>query len=212
MRTSLLVTTPPAAEPVSLAEAKQHCRIDSSDDDRLLAGYLTAARIKAEGYQSRALLTQKLLWTVRPTEQLHPERSRMPRALYLPRAPIQSIESVVVTDVLGNATTILPATLPVPPNTPIFGYIADLALTPARLVFGRDTPLVDGTLLHWARLGDIQIAFTAGYGAAEAVPRSTVQAILMMTAFLYEHRGDAGGEMPTTADWLLDNERLQFLG
>ena len=43
----------------------------NSDDD-LLASYLTAARIMAEGYLSRALITQTLLWTVRPSSMLRP--------------------------------------------------------------------------------------------------------------------------------------------
>ena len=35
---------------------------------------------------------------------------------------------------------------------------------------------------------------------------------MMTAAFLYEHRGDAGGTMPEVATWLLDRTRLQFLG
>jgi len=44
------------------------------------------------------------------------------------------------------------------------------------------------------------------------VPLTIVQAIMMTTAFLYEHRGDAGGAVPEAARWLLDRHRLQFLG
>ena len=35
---------------------------------------------------------------------------------------------------------------------------------------------------------------------------------MMTTAFLYEHRGDAGGALSDAAMWLLDRYRLQFLG
>ena len=58
MRTTLAVTTQPAGEPATVEMVKQHCRIDNNADDDLLAGYLTTARIMAEGYLSRALLTQ----------------------------------------------------------------------------------------------------------------------------------------------------------
>jgi uncharacterized phiE125 gp8 family phage protein len=52
----------------------------------------------------------------------------------------------------------------------------------------------------------------AGYGAADDVPPTVIQAIMMTTAFLYEHRGDSAAAMPDAATWLLDRHRLQFLG
>src|ERR1700722_1084879 len=91
MRTTLTVTTPPAGEPTTVEAVKQHCRIDSNADDDLLAGYLTAARVVAEDYLSRALLTQTVLWTARPSSMLHTEQSRLRGTLQLPRAPVQSI-------------------------------------------------------------------------------------------------------------------------
>jgi hypothetical protein len=56
-QTTLAVKTPPKGEPVSIVLARQHCRIDNSSDDALLAMYLTTARQMAEQYLSRALLT-----------------------------------------------------------------------------------------------------------------------------------------------------------
>jgi hypothetical protein len=52
----------------------------------------------------------------------------------------------------------------------------------------------------------------AGYGAPGDVPATIAQAIMMTTAFLYEHKGDTGGAMPEAVLWLLDRHRLQFLG
>ena len=212
MRTTLQVTTQPAGEPVSVEQVKQHCRIDSSADDDLLTGYLTAARIMAEGYLSRALLTQTLLWTVRPSSTRRAEHNRLLEPLELPRAPVQSIASVTALDEWGNTTSILAATLPVTPPTLILGYVADLALEPATLLIGRDTVLAGGSPLRDTRLQHLQVSMVAGYGAATDVPATIIQAIMMTTAFLYEHRGDAGGTMPEAAQWLLDRDRLQFLG
>ena len=213
MLTTIKVTAPPEKQPTTVMIARAHCRIDNASDDALLEGLLIAATEMAEGYLSRALITQTMLWTIRPESMLRPERSHLRAPLILPRAPVQSIASIIVTDRLGDTTTIEPATLPVPTNTPIIGYIADLDLEPARVRIGRDTPLTGGTLLHWARLEHIQVSFIAGYGDdAEDVPETIKQAILLTTAFLYEHRGDAGGEMPKAAEWLLDRHRLQFLG
>jgi uncharacterized phiE125 gp8 family phage protein len=213
MLTSLQVTTQPEVEPVTVQIARAHCRIDEASDDPQIGGFLTAARIMAEGYLSRVLITQTLLWTIRPQSLLHEERSRLRGELILPRAPVQEILSVTVTDRFGNVTPIQAAALPVPPNTPMVGYIANIALEPGRLRIGPDTPLTGGTLLHWARLDSIQVSFVAGYGDdAEDVPETIRRSILMTTAFLYENRGDAGGEMPKFAEWLLDRHRLQFLG
>lgn len=212
MLSTVQVTTQPAGEPVDLEIVRQHCRIDSTADDNLLAGYVMAARIMAEGYLSRALLTQTLLWTVRPESMLRPERSHLRHPIELPRAPVQSIESVTVLDDHGNSTAISPATLPITPP-PFTGYIADLTLEPARLTIGPDTLLTGGHLLRHTRIQHVQVSMVAGYGDAAAdVPQVIIQAILMTTAFLYEHRGDAGGELPQAAQWLLDRERLQFFG
>lgn len=212
MQTTLQVTQQPTAEPVTVQQVRQHCRIDNASDDDLLETYLQSARIMAEGYLSRALLTQTLLWTVRPQEALRPSVSRLGGALSLPRAPVQSIESVSVLDERGNATTIAAATLPIVPPTPLTGYAADLSLEPARLRIGHATILSDGRTLRQATLEYIQVSFVAGYTDPTKVPPNTVNAIMMTTAFLFEHRGDAGGEMPKAAEWLLDHDRLQFLG
>ena len=212
MRTTLAVTTQPAGEPATVEMVKQHCRIDNNADDDLLAGYLTTARIMAEGYLSRALLTQTLLWTVRPSSMLRPEEARLHGTLELPRAPVQSIASVTTLDIWGNATTIPDAPLPLTPPATILGYVADLALEPATLSIGRETVLSGGAALHAAQLRQVQISMVAGYGAAADGPAPIVQAIMMTTAFLYEHRGDAGGTLPNAAMWLLDRYRLQFLG
>lgn len=54
---STLVTAP-TEEPLTLAEAKAHAVISQDDDDALIASYVTAARMAAEAWMERALLTQ----------------------------------------------------------------------------------------------------------------------------------------------------------
>lgn len=212
MRTTVRVTTPPNAEPTTVELVKQHCRIDSPADDDLLAGYLTTARTVAEDYLSRGLLPQTVLWTVRPSSMLHSEQSRLRGTLELPRAPVQLIESVTTLDEWGNETTIAPVPLPLVPPAPILGYVADLDLEPATLLIGRETILSGGYPLHATRLQHLQVSLVVGYESAEAVPMTTIQAVMMITAFLYEHRGDTAMTMPEAAMRLLDRTRLQFLG
>ena len=54
-------TSAPAATPVSLAEAKAHCRIDHTDDDALITAMIAAAVSELDGWSGalgRALVTQ----------------------------------------------------------------------------------------------------------------------------------------------------------
>src|SRR6185503_18504563 len=60
---SLQLITPPLIEPVTLADAKLHLKVDTSDDDALIARLITAARASAEWHTGRALNTQGwILW------------------------------------------------------------------------------------------------------------------------------------------------------
>src|SRR5689334_6458680 len=59
---SLSLVTPPAFEPVSLDEAKMHLKVDTTDDDELIASLITAARVRAEWHTGRAFVTQG--WTL----------------------------------------------------------------------------------------------------------------------------------------------------
>jgi uncharacterized phiE125 gp8 family phage protein len=82
------VTTAPSDEPVSLADAKLHCSVDSSDEDTLLAALITAGRETVEQITGRALITQtRLLLTEVGQEDIE-----------LPGPPLQSVVSVQTVD------------------------------------------------------------------------------------------------------------------
>jgi len=55
--TSTLIAGP-GEEPVTLADAKTWCRIDTDDDDALVTALIAAARLEVESFTSRALVTQ----------------------------------------------------------------------------------------------------------------------------------------------------------
>lgn len=79
--------TPPAQEPVSLAEVKLALRVDSNTDDSHIQNLIKAARVMAEEYLRRALITQ--------TWQLQYDLYA-PSMVNLPRGPIQEISFVKV--------------------------------------------------------------------------------------------------------------------
>ena len=209
MQQFLRVATAPASEPVSVALARQHCRIDEALDDGLLALNILTARTMAEEYLSRALITQSLLWSMSetaPTGALAPgwapQLQVLPLAFTwlsmqrqpvdLPRSPVRSIDAVQVLAADGTATPVAAG-----------GYDALLGSEPARLRLRQATPPGGG----------LAVAFTAGYGDnGDAVPAPIRQAILFLTAWLFENRGDVGGEWPAVAYRLLAPYRLMSFG
>lgn len=162
----LVLTAGPAVEPVTLAEAKAHLRIDGTAEDTLIGSLIVTSRLHVEAAMGLALVTQG--WSV--------FRDAWPPGpvLELPLRPVQSVTAVRVYDEDAAIIT-------VPADT----YFLDGAGAPARLVR-------QGTLA-WPvprrTANGIEVAFIAGYGDAAAdVPEPIRQAILLLIAHWYEYR------------------------
>ncbi len=67
---TLTLIAGPGEEPVSLAEAKAWCRIDSADEDALVEALITTARLQVESATGRALVTQSWRLTLHAAPQL----------------------------------------------------------------------------------------------------------------------------------------------
>jgi uncharacterized phiE125 gp8 family phage protein len=167
--------TPPALEPVSLADAKLHMRIDGDDDDALITAAIVAARAHVEANTRRVLIAQE--WRV------YLDRWPRGRAVRLPVAPLISVDEVRVFDAAGTPAVVDPAT-----------YEVDAVSVPGRLV------LSNGPLAVGPSVNGIEIDVTAGYGATSIdVPTPLRQAIMMLVAHWYEHRGAVGHDQ---AGWI----------
>ena len=189
---SLTRTTSPAVEPVTVAEAKLHLRVDISTDDSYIGTLITAARQWVEEYLDRSLVNQQ--WTMR--------LDSFPYEIHLPRPPMVTsgtATAVSVTYTLGNATT---ATLS----------------TSAYRVDRNDTPGVVRQLREgsWpANLDDynaVTVTWWGGYGSTgSTVPAPIRHAILMLVGFWYERRMAADSasavEVPFGVKSLLDSQR-----
>jgi uncharacterized phiE125 gp8 family phage protein len=81
-----VLATPPADEPVSLAEAKAHLRLTQDDEDGMISRLIVAARRLVEAQTGLVLIRQG--WTV--------SLVRWPddRVIRLPLAPLISIDAV----------------------------------------------------------------------------------------------------------------------
>src|SRR5689334_7033698 len=89
------VVTQPTQEPVSHSEFKDHARIDTSDSDGLLAGYILAARHWAEDLCGLVFMSQ----TIDAYFDCFND-------LTLPRGPEQSVTSVTYLDGAGASQTL----------------------------------------------------------------------------------------------------------
>jgi len=165
MQYGLKLVTPPAVEPVSVAEARLHCYVDDPMQDNLLMGFITAARQHIETVCNRALITQT--W-----ELVLDAWPKADREIILPRSPLQRIESITYTDNTG-ADRELPT------------YLCDTSSEPGRVgpAFGLFWP---GVPLQ--PMGAIKVRYVAGYGDAEQVPQSFKQAILLLVGQWFENR------------------------
>jgi uncharacterized phiE125 gp8 family phage protein len=177
-----ILTAPPLAEPVSLAEAKAHLRVTHNEEDAAIGALIASARRVAEARTGLCFIAQD--WTV--FRDGWPERG----TIEIPLAPVLSIEELAVFGEDGQKAVIEPA-----------HYLLDAASRPPRL-------LLRGSRI-WPRPGQpvngIGIRVRAGYGTAPAsVPTALRQAVLMLVAHFYAQRGEeAQPALPVSLDALL---------
>lgn len=88
--------TSPVCEPVTLAEAKLHCRIDHAYDDTLLSMLITAARRHAEHLTGRAFVEQTRELTL----------DVFPASFEIPRPPLGEVVSIKYDDEDGAERTL----------------------------------------------------------------------------------------------------------
>jgi uncharacterized phiE125 gp8 family phage protein len=162
---SLVVVTPPAAWPVSVAEARQHLRVDVPDEDVVLQRLIEAATQWCENYCARRFISATLRWRL----------DRFPAVIELPRAPVQSVTQLQYIDGAGTLQT-LSSTL----------YQVDLEDEPARVA---PAPGFEWPSTQLDALAAVRVEFVSGYGATAAdVPQGIREAVLVRVGDLYAHR------------------------
>jgi len=163
---ALTLVTPPAAEPVSLTEAKAHLRVEITDDDTVITNLITTARVDLENATSRAWITQ--------TWDLVLDDFPASDEIKIPRPPLQSVTSITYKDKDGNSFTFDAA-----------NYVVDVDAKPGRVVLA-DASTWPGATLYPA--GAVRVRFVAGYGDADDVPKPLRQALLLLLGHYYENR------------------------
>ena len=135
---ALRKTSAAVAEPISLAEIKLHLRVDSSDENVLIAELLRAAREYVEVITNRQMM--------RAIYELTTDSFRDP--FVLPRPPLRAVTSITYVDAAGTTQTM-----------DSDDYVVDTRLEPGqvRLAYGASWPTTRGFT------DDIKITYVAGY-------------------------------------------------
>jgi uncharacterized phiE125 gp8 family phage protein len=161
---SSILLTPPAIEPISLAEAKAFLRVEHDDDDDVIAALIASARIYVEAQTRRALITQS--WRL--------VRDAWPQAgkIAVRPAPLRALDAVRVHDGQGD-----------PLEVDVEAFVVDTA--------GSVLVFAPWALPHPASTAaGIELDVTLGYGdEAIDVPEPLRQAIRLLVGHWYEHRG-----------------------
>ena len=162
---SAILLSPPASEPISLADAKLFLRVEHDADDDLIAALIAAARVQLEAQTRRALITQG--W--RLTRDVWPASGALP---ILP-VPLRQVTAIGVYDSAGMLQML-----------DVGDFHIDTVSAPAMLAFRRGALPAPGR-----RNGGIEIDIEAGYGDEPTdVPEPFKQAIRLLVAHWYENR------------------------
>lgn len=205
----LQLVTGPQAEPVTLAQAKQHLRVDFTNDDTLITTLISAAREQVEGILQRAIFNQT--WVLSLDQFPFPasfstyapniRENYLGNALFydwtaivLPLPRLSSVTSITYRGANGQPVALDPSS-----------YAVDSNSEPARIVPGNG-----GSWPYPATYtpGSIKITFVTGsYGNGtdtNTCPASIVQAILLIVGHLYANREAVTAQPMTTLPLAVD--------
>lgn len=184
------VVTPPAIEPVSLTEAKAHCRVDGSSDDAVLMAMIPTAREIGEAFTGRKWITQTVDYTL--------ETGSWPwgRYIEIPVGYIQSITSLTYIDSAGNPATFASS-----------NWYLEQTSAHGRLRLNNDAFWPTTTLRD---ANAITIRVVCGYGAASTdVPAPLIHGLKLLIGAMFAHREDFVVEQGVTVSSIpADSRRL----
>lgn len=213
MSSGVICITPPATEPIALADAKGFLKVDTTDDDSFISACISGARRIIEESTKRVLIsqtweywldaipgtrTQGGVWWDAVRQASLAEVMSGGREIPLPKPPFQSLVYLQTYD-LSDVMSVFDPTL----------LIFDTAGIPGRIAlkYGQVWPV------NLRLTNSVQIRFIAGYSAdTSLVPPDLISAIRIMIGHLYEKREptEAGRaiELPWSVQALIDPYRV----
>ena len=211
---NLIRMTDATVEPITLAQAKEHLRVDTTDDDDLITSLISAARQQVEAYTRRALLQQtwRLSFDAKQLNASETDDASMMALLGIPdlkgsiiELPRPPLMAIATDGVKYYSTANVEATFAAS------NYLVSVYSTPGRIC------LNDGCV--WPTglraIDSLVITYTAGYGTtAGTVPYDLRNAVKRLVNTLYEQREDfvvgqtISRDVPSDAKSLMDPYRI----
>ena len=161
----------PAAEPLTLAEMRAHLRIDTDDEDAVIADCIATARAFTENVSGVRFITQ----TADVYLDAWPEQGS---PILLPLRPVTAIQQV---DYFPEANNLVDESA----LTHEGPWFLDGAFAPARLALPSGASWPTGKLRPFR---GIRVRVTAGWASAAAVPPELRRAVRMLAAHFFTHR------------------------
>lgn len=182
------IVTAAASEPITLSEAKNFLRVDTTADDDLITALISAAREMCEQYTRRILVTTTIDEyfdgfpdNVRPVDR---------DIIYLSRGPVQSVTSVKYVDAIGSEQTVDTA-----------AYVVDTISEPARIASTAGWFATNGII------NQVIVRYVVGTDV-DSIPKPLKQGMLLIISDLYDKRGDNVRQLPTASEYLFNPFRI----
>ena len=171
---SSVLMTPPAVEPISLEEAKAFLRVETSDEDAIIASLIASARIHVEAQAQLALVTQQ--WRI--VLDCWPAHGR----IAVRPGPLRGVTAARVFDFDSETRAVDTQSLVPDKGSSMLAFMPWMLPMPTRIAAG------------------IEIDVTVGFGDSAAdVPEPLRQAVRLYVAHWYENRAVLAAEGATVA-------------
>ena len=207
MRPQYSISTAPTSEPITLAQASDHLRVDSTEDQSYISELISVAREYFDAVTGRSSAIATYVLTAETWEDLfNPSRRKTnERNTY---AEVNEYNGYVIPIYCTPLLSVTSVKYYAPDATSLTtmsasAYRVITGAEPGRIQLVDSPPSIDD------RIDAIQITFTAG---ADTAPAMSKHAIKMLVANFYEQRTPisfaAASEIPYTLKSIIEAQKI----
>lgn len=195
-----ILTTAPTTLALTLADAKRHLNVSTTNDDAIITSHLKAATLLLENKANRCFVTQTRTLKM---DNFVDMRYVHGRRIYPMRSPLKSVSSITYLDSAGASQTLASSDYIVSTGDKP-GYIAE--------AYNATWPAT------YPQKNAITVTYIAGHSTVSTgVPENCKQAVRMVTEHFYRNRGAVltgtiSKEIEFGIDALMEQEYVEQYG